>query len=243
MYEIIMKFKINLIKSPLKVFIVPLWPIAVSILRFIWRPIGILKFKAAYLRACKGDNVRLNIGCGPNFLDGWLNTDIWPGVPLFLDATKPLPIKNNSVSYIFNEHLLEHLPCDKADKLLHECFRILKPNGILRISTPDIEAYIKAYFLKLDSVHPMLALGREHGCLHFTYPIDILNRVFLENGHKCLYDTETLIHILSLTGFRDIERCSIHQSKHSVLCRIERHSVGTILDEFMLVIEATKPLS
>ena len=111
----------------------------------VHRVVGCLKFRAAYRDACARGNVRLHIGSGTHRLDGWLNTDILPTAPLFLDATRPFPVKDNSVHYIFCEHFLEHIPRHAAFLFLKESFRVLHPEGILRISTPDVEALAREY--------------------------------------------------------------------------------------------------
>jgi len=206
----------------------------------IWRIVGSPKFRAAYRRACAGGDVRLHIGSGPIRLDGWLNTDIEPTAPLFLDATRPFPIKDNSVRYIFCEHFLEHIPKQAALQFLKESFRILHPEGILRISTPDVEALAREYLARSERQRLLLEQNERFGCRHSRYPADILNSAFYEHSHSCLYDGESLEQMLRSAGFQYITRYVVGQSSHSVLSGIERHFVGSIEDEFTLVMEAQK---
>lgn len=50
-----------------------------------------------------------------------------------------LEFEDNTFDFIFSEHFLEHLFLDEAIELLKECYRILKPNGVVRIVVPDAD--------------------------------------------------------------------------------------------------------
>ena len=52
---------------------------------------------------------KLQIGSGPNALEGWLNTDINPTNEnvLKLDATGTLPFDDCTFDYVFSEHLMD----------------------------------------------------------------------------------------------------------------------------------------
>jgi SAM-dependent methyltransferase len=39
---------------------------------------------------------------------------------------------------VYTSHFIEHIPLSRVDSFLNECFRVLKPKGILRIVTPDL---------------------------------------------------------------------------------------------------------
>lgn len=52
------------------------------------------------------------------------------------DFNKKLPFSNSSFDIIYSIEVIEHLRCPYD--FLDECYRILKPNGILIISTPNI---------------------------------------------------------------------------------------------------------
>ncbi len=89
---------------------------------------------------------KLHIGCGGNPLEGWLNTEYEPRAPLsvmYLDASRPFPIPSDSFDLIFSEHMIEHVPLGAAFNMLQECGRVLRPGGLVRISTPPLEYLIK----------------------------------------------------------------------------------------------------
>jgi len=215
-----------------------------SWLKYIWMPLGSLLFMLAYRNACKRSEVRLHIGAGSVRLDGWLNTDILPHLSaLFLDATRRFPIRDNTVSYIFSEHFIEHMPRRSAISFLKECFRVLKPGGMLRVSTPDAEALAKAYLNRSEQARLLNERNRKLSYQYSTHPIDILNTAFKEDFHFCLYDAETLQRLLDSAGFCNMTRCKVSKSIHPELSGIEHHYIGSIEDDFTLIMEATKPHS
>ena len=216
-------------------------PVFLHIVLVIWKPIGSLKFGIAYRNACRNGNVCLHIGAGAPHLDGWLNTDILPLASLFLDAAAPFPIKDDSVSYIFSEQFIEHISRDKALGFFQECFRVLKPGGVLRTSTPDAEALAKAYLNYPERTRLLNERSRRLGYQYSQYPVDILNKMFLEDKHVCLYDAQVFQQMLSSVGFQNVTYCTVGKSEHKALSKIEQHDVGSIVDEFICVVEATKP--
>ena len=94
------------------------------------------------------EEVKLQIGCGTNLLDGWFNTGIslkecWYGA--YLDAGKPFPFSDSTFDYIFSEHLFEHLTYKQGLNMLKECYRVLKPGGVMRLATPDLRFLLGLY--------------------------------------------------------------------------------------------------
>jgi hypothetical protein len=92
--------------------------------------------------------------------DGWLNTDfIFTRLPvgfvcedwrtgryiLRQDAGHRWPFEDASFDVVYSEHMFEHiLPMD-GSTFLREMYRVLKPGGILRVTTPDLEKYLMGY--------------------------------------------------------------------------------------------------
>ena len=69
------------------------------------------------------------------------------------DLRYRLPFRDNSFLGVYLEHTLEHLYPFEAINLLSEIYRILKPNGIVRITVPDLDIYILEYNKKNRSPH------------------------------------------------------------------------------------------
>jgi SAM-dependent methyltransferase len=82
--------------------------------------------------------VSINLGCGFTKFVNMINVDKFdvcePDVVHDLEV-KPYPWEDNSVDYIFANHVFEHL--DDWWTALTECSRILKPSGWLEVRVPD----------------------------------------------------------------------------------------------------------
>jgi SAM-dependent methyltransferase len=101
----------------------------------------------------------LNIGCGSTFHPDWENIDVVPSSPEIRswNLQHGLPYGDQTVDVCYTSHVLEHLSRKCAQQLLRECFRVLKPGGILRVVVPDLEAIAKGYLSSLEQA--------EHGSL------------------------------------------------------------------------------
>jgi SAM-dependent methyltransferase len=209
-------------------------------LSYAWMPIGSLMFRVSYRNACHRGNVRLHLGAGTVRLDGWLNTDVLPMCPLYLDASRRLPIRDNTISYIFGEHFLEYLPRQSVLAFFKESFRVLRPDGVLRITTMDIGALARAYLSDPESVRLLNERNRQLGYHYTSYPIDILNKAFFEDGNVCEYDAHAVEQLFNEAGFQNIIHCQVGVSSHPALSGVERHDVGSILEKFVCVTEGTK---
>lgn len=194
----------------------------------LWKIIYGVAINDIVLDYLKNNEIRkLHIGCGLNLLNGWLNTDILNKANnrnvMYMDAGSPFPIPNQSFNYIFSEHLFEHLTYEQAKNMLNECYRILKPNGIVRIATPDIKFLIDLY------LNPQKEINKSY--IEFDskrsglppHPIFVINHFHTAWGHKIIYDSESLIMMLESSGFKNIHQCEIGKSEHIDLCMIEGH--------------------
>lgn len=96
--------------------------------------------------------IKLNIGCGSNTHADWLNADLFRSKNVKkVNIKKPLPFKSNSVDIIYHSHLLEHIEKTKAKKFIKECYRILRPGGMMRVVVPDLEKICREYIKNIDS--------------------------------------------------------------------------------------------
>lgn len=60
-------------------------------------------------------------------------------------VTDDFPIPDNSFACVYISHVIEHLSDRVVLKTLQESLRVLKPDGILRIVTPDFDRIAEAY--------------------------------------------------------------------------------------------------
>jgi predicted SAM-dependent methyltransferase len=171
----------------------------------------------------------LHLGCGPQILKGWKNLDnvAYPGVDQVVDVTKGLPF--HDVSFIFAEHFIEHLAYPEALALLRECRRVLRDDGVLRLSTPNLDwVWVTHYRLGLAEEEEVQA------CF-------ALNRAFRGWGHQFLYNERTLRATLADAGFASVTRCEYGESTHAELRGLERHEkspdYGTL--SHILIVEAS----
>lgn len=90
---------------------------------------------------------RLNLGCGPRILPGWINADRRPapGVAVCGDFRDGLPLADGGIDYAVAMHLLQDFAWGDIPPLLADVRRVLKPGGILRIGVPDLDRAIDAY--------------------------------------------------------------------------------------------------
>lgn len=90
---------------------------------------------------------KLNLGCGPRSIDGWVNCDFQSGDSRVVrhDLRRPLPFFDGQFQFVYHSHVLEHLQPGEAVRLLRECGRVLKPGGTLRVVVPDLEKKAKIY--------------------------------------------------------------------------------------------------
>jgi SAM-dependent methyltransferase len=94
----------------------------------------------------------INLGCGSRFHPDWVNADIAPLDPSVVqcDLSRKLPFPENEFDVAYHSNVLEHIRRDDALPFMRECFRILKPGGILRVAVPDLERICKLYLEKLQ---------------------------------------------------------------------------------------------
>jgi predicted SAM-dependent methyltransferase len=96
----------------------------------------------------------LNIGCGSVFHPNWENVDIVSSSPEVreYDISRNLPYPDAEFDVCYSSHLLEHLAQQEAENFIAECYRILKPNGIIRVVVPDLESIASNYLTLLEQV-------------------------------------------------------------------------------------------
>ncbi len=171
--------------------------------------------------------MRIHLGCGPNILPGWMNVDIkeYPGVDVVRDVRRGLPFEN--ASFIFGEHFLEHFSLEEAMMLLRECRRVLADDGVLRLSTPNLDwVWITSYpsrwkeqsatTAKIDAQAWRHDEAAARDCL-------ALNRAFRAWGHRFLWNAGMLEEAARRAGFRHVEWYEYGSSKHAELAGLERH--------------------
>ncbi len=108
--------------------------------------------------------VKLNLGCG-DFLLGppYINVDrrtpdayvegqhqlmVWDL------SQRKIPRPSDTVDYIVCHHFLEHLTYEQGQRLIDDCFRVLKKGGVMTLVTPDFNFLVKQYLNSRPSLRP-----------------------------------------------------------------------------------------
>ncbi len=80
---------------------------------------------------------KLNLGCGEDFKEGWVNVDFHSHVDIDVQHdlnSLPYPFPDGDFDHILASHVLEHL--DRPFVVMRELHRILKPGGTLTVKVP-----------------------------------------------------------------------------------------------------------
>ncbi len=169
----------------------------------------------------------LNIGTGVNVLEGWLNTDLYPqnsniAEVVYLDASIKFPFKDATFNYIYSEHIFEHLHFEDSCNMLSECYRVLKPNGVMRLALPHID-FLKGLYenpeARVNSAY--IEFSKKHFIPEFTkvigesnhYNIYVINNFYRNWGHQVIHSFDTLKELVEKFKFRSIERKNVGESE------------------------------
>lgn len=134
------------------------------------------------------------------------------------DLSFGIPFKDNTVSFVYSSHFLEHLFLKDAELLLKESWRVLKSGGIVRITVPNLAYAIKLY---------------ERG-----YKKEMLENYFFEKDdscyyarHKYMYDYSLLSEVLERAGFQGIHQCSFQEGSVPDLKILDQRSEESLFVE------------
>ncbi len=147
-----------------------------------------------------GRRRRLHVGSGGHRIAGWFNLDIdaTPPVDVVADVARSLPFRSDSIDLIHSEDLLEHLDRQAGHGFLRECHRVMKPAGVMRLLTPDLQLLVDRVYLQRDGRHLRWCTA----FLDARGPCEALNMHIRMNGeHRFIYDGELLQRVLEEAGF------------------------------------------
>lgn len=97
-----------------------------------------------------------NVGAGSFFHPCWTNIDYmsdWyesnntltrKGIHYDLFSLEPIPVDDGTAEIVYSSHTIEHIKDEHAQFFFNEAFRILKLDGIFRITCPDIDLHYAA---------------------------------------------------------------------------------------------------
>lgn len=118
------------------------------------------------------------------------------------DATKRFPFPDNAFKWIFSEHFIEHIPEDAAVLWLKEMRRLLAPGGVLRISTPSLEAFVRGYLEpSADFYNQHYKMLKQISIAARPTRAFVLNQIFNWWSHKFIYDFDEICLVATDAGF------------------------------------------
>ncbi|MDT4899202.1 MAG: hypothetical protein QOJ78_132, partial [Pseudonocardiales bacterium] len=125
---------------------------------------------------------------------GWVVTNVNATARNFLDATTTWPLADGSVSVVYADNVIEHIPLAAGRAMLAEAYRCLQPGGVIRLVTPDIRGHVEMYLAGAESLNS--AAGQHYRKIGLTveHPIDLVRIPIGSFGHHTgyVYDFETL---------------------------------------------------
>ncbi len=162
--------------------------------------------------------MKLNLGCGRDIREGWVNIDRehGPGVDLVLDLDEgSLPFADGTVDEIRAWAVFEHLW--NWEDLLLECHRVLRNGGRIEILVPYRDRICSAYHKRLFDLSTMDVFlegysgntlearpmfrkvsGHRHHLLPFTWHVE--KRLGIDLRHIPIGWTEEVHWILEKVG-------------------------------------------
>lgn len=146
--------------------------------------------------------MKLNLGCGDQYLAGWINIDVRPEMKADLheDIYELPSMKKNSVEAIYACHVLEHFGFGVIKPTYHDVLKkwydILIPGGSLFVCVPDIKVIAKVILsTNTYQQHKNIIQGALFGGCDYN-----------TNVHKVAFSEEMLIQTLKEVGFNTVRK-------------------------------------
>lgn len=199
---------------------------------------------------------KLVIGCGRLPKEGWINSDYlntgrknWSKKIIAkgyqfkeIDVSKVLPFDENDLSFIFSEHVLEHLPEEVGKYFLSEAYRVLKPRGVIRTVVPDKDFYLN---LKDDDEYVKLYIdyckkNDNTDVDYFPGVASLITKRCLSiqiTDHHWVPTLDMLIKQHEGAGFK-VKVCNYFESDYKALKNLEVDDRMRVLES--IVVEGTK---
>ena len=157
---------------------------------------------------------RLEIGSGNSPQNGFEHLEINPDCPHieYNCDCREIPVADNTFDEILAVHVIEHMEWQQGIVALKEWSRVLKPGGMLCISTPNLDYIINSYLDDSDK-----NWKRELKTPGWSFPepchhdktawlnFKIFSTDIPFNLHKACYDAKWMTKLLNEAGFDKVE--------------------------------------
>ncbi|MEG4582629.1 methyltransferase domain-containing protein [Microcoleus sp. MON1_C5] len=143
----------------------------------------------------ENEEVNLHLGCGLVNHPKFINIDARPAPHIhYIRAIDNLaPFQDNSVNLVYASHCLEHFSHLKIPTVLAEWFRVLKKDGTLRLSVPDLDLLLDIYTENGNDINTILLALMGEQDYNFNF-------------HRTVFNLSSLELLLKNTGFRQIQK-------------------------------------
>jgi SAM-dependent methyltransferase len=164
--------------------------------------------------------VKLSLGAGERRIPGFLSVDIDPAFApdIVADISQPLDLAYASVECIFAEEVISQIAPADCLAFFRECRRVLAPGGVLRLLTPDLERFTRAYLERPDWLR---AIWHKHVGLPLLCDTaaEVLN-LGLRGVGPFVYDRATLRVLAERAGLV-LHESSFNSSLHPAMCGLD----------------------
>jgi hypothetical protein len=156
-------------------------------------------------------DLHLHFGAGLNQLP-----DPWQNLGPAHDIRKRLKFESGSAAAILAEHVVEHVPFLQGLGFFRECWRVLRPRGVLRIAFPDIARFLVSGAVKLELNAAALCYANALADRpDMTLPPTAADRaraalahLLTGWGHQTAWTEQSAAGALLVAGFADVRRRS-----------------------------------
>lgn len=153
---------------------------------------------------------KLHLGSGGRKITGWLNVDVRRSDYDVDLGSGRLPWRSDSFDLVVGQHFIEHLDLHtELLPLLAELNRVIRPDGEIWLSCPDIEKICRSYVdhRMVDLIEDRQRRWPGTYALGEVPSSQMINDLFHQFGqHKNLFDFDLLAWALRSTGFANVRR-------------------------------------
>lgn len=141
---------------------------------------------------------RMNLGCGPDIKEGWLNVDgvYQEGIDVWDIRAKAVPQYLDQFDFVLVNHVLCTMKSTEVDTALDNIREVLKPGGKLQIIDLDL---IMAFAYYEQGAMDMIPASGE------SLDEKFVNHVSGFGTRNSLYTGPFLVELLQRHGFQNVE--------------------------------------
>jgi predicted SAM-dependent methyltransferase len=124
-----------------------------------------------------------------------------------------IPFFDNTIPNIYSSHFFEHIFLTDARYLLNECYRVLRPSGVMRIAVPSLDEEIK----NIEKALKEYKIGNIDQVQHYVTS-EIIGFNDRYSNHRYMYNFDKLKILFEEFGFKNIKQ---HKFKEGAIPDVE----------------------